>query len=238
MNEIVTDVSDVGVQPDLSGRMPSPTARRCCAISLPASLWLPRLLSTVLCFWIVSPPSAQAADKQQKLESLLQRFPGADSNKDGKLSREEAKAHLAANPELRQKRQADAKGNADGEGEGTVSDEMLALFEAREFKGVKYRLLKPIDLAENAGKKYPMILSLHGAAGVGKDNVRNLREWGTILGQEEFRRKHPCFVVVPQSPGMWQTPGTTTNVTKEVRAKLPKIWQDFLDLKHCRPTAM
>jgi predicted peptidase len=191
-------------------------------------------VTILLCFGIASSPHAQAADRQQKLDRLMQRFPVADANKDGKLSEDEAKAYLAAHPELRQKRQADAKGKADGEGEGTVSDEMLALFEAREFKGVKYRLLKPIDLAENAGKKYPMILSLHGAAGVGNDNVRNLREWGTILGQEEFRRKHPCFVVVPQSPGMWQTPGTTAAFTDEAIAKLPKDWQDFIASKQVK----
>ncbi len=144
---------------------------------------------------------------EARLQQLLKAYPDADTDKDGKLSREEAKAHLAANPESKQKRKADGKAKE------TVGAQSPEQFEAREFKGVKYRLLKPIDLAKNPDTKYPMLLSLHGAAGVGNDNVKNLTEWGMNLGEEEWRRKHPCFVVVPQSPGMWQTPGTTAVFT-------------------------
>ena len=167
----------------------------------------------------------ETSENNQRLKEALKRYPKADANGDGVLTQAEAKAHLAAHPELGQKRQVD------GEGEGTVDAAVLALFEAREFKGVKYRLLKPIDLAKNPDQKYPMLLSLHGAAGVGNDNVRNLREWCADMAQEEWRRKHPCFVVVPQSPGMWQTPSTTAVFTDEAIAKLPKVWQDFVALK-------
>jgi hypothetical protein len=52
---------------------------------------------------------------------------------------------------------------------------LLEWYEPNEFEGVKYRLLKPIDLAENPGKLYPLILSLHGAAGRGDDTIRNQR---------------------------------------------------------------
>ena len=76
-----------------------------------------------------------------------------------------------------------------------------------------------------------MILSLHGAAGVGNDNVKNLTEWAMILGEEEWRRKHPCFEVVPQSPGIWRTPGMAVDFTVEEIAKMPKDWQDFFALK-------
>jgi len=106
-----------------------------------------------------------------------------------------------------------------------VSAAVIELYEAREFQGVKYRLLKPIDLAENHGKKYPMILSLHGAAGIGDDNVRNLREWNTVLAQEEFRRKHPCFVVVPQTIGFWRTPAMTAHYSDENIAKMSEDWK-------------
>jgi predicted peptidase len=81
------------------------------------------------------------------------------------------------------------------------------LYEARTFEGVPYRLLQPIDLAQNPDKKYPLILSLHGAGGKGKDNVKNLRNWNGYLADESLRRKHPCFVVAPQSPGPWRLPG-------------------------------
>ena len=115
-----------------------------------------------------------------------------------------------------------------GEGEATVGAAVLELYEAREFKGVKYRLLKPIDLAKNPDQKYPMILSLHGAGGTGNDNVRNLREWNTTLAQEELRRKHPCFVVAPQSIGPWRTPDMAVNYTDEKIAKMPKEWQEVI----------
>jgi len=109
-----------------------------------------------------------------------------------------------------------------------VSAEVLALYEAREFEGVKYRLLKPIDLATNPDKKYPMILSLHGAGGTGNDNVRNLREWNTTLAQEELRRRHPCFVVAPQSVGPWGTPAMAAHYTDEKIAKMSADWQDII----------
>ena len=178
----------------------------------------------VFCAVLASVPHAQAADKQQKLESLLRRFPAADANKDGKLTVEEAKAYTAAHPDMRRNRQADAKGEADGEGEATVSAQVLALYEGREFKGVPYRLLKPIDLEKNLGKKYPMILSLHGAAGTGTDNVRNLRYWNSVLAQEELRLKHPCFVVVPQTTIPWQTTKSIAYFTKENISNMPKEW--------------
>jgi predicted peptidase len=213
---------DVSLRAGSSVYTPAANAKRFFS-SLSHGLSLPCVVASCLCFGIAAASHAQAADYQQKLESLLRRYPGADANKDGKLTIEEAKAHRAANPDLRQKRTADDETN--------VSAEVLALFEAREFEGVKYRLLKPIDLAETSGKKYPMILSLHGAGGVGNDNVRNLRGWGTVFAEEEWRRKHPCFVVVPQSPGLWQTPGTTAAFTDEAIAKLPKDWQDFIASK-------
>jgi len=222
MKTKVTAISGASFRAGLSRRMPSPTARRFCVISLSARQSLPCVVAIVLCIGIASSSHAQAADNQQKLEGLLRRFPGADANKDGKLTVEEAKAHLAANPELRQKRQAD------GEGEGTVGAAVLELYEAREFKGVKYRLLKPIDLAKNPDQKYPMILSLHGAGGTGNDNVRNLREWNTTLAQEELRRKHPCFVVAPQSVGPWRTPGMAANYTDEKIANMSEDWQEIV----------
>jgi predicted peptidase len=183
-------------------------------------------MALVLCLGIRSSSQAQA-DDQQQLEGLLRRFPDADANKDGKLTIEEAKAYNAANPRLRQKRQADKNSKASEEdGDEGVSEAMLKLYEAREFKGVPYRLLKPIDLENNPNKKYPMVLSLHGAGGTGTDNVRNLREQNEVLAEEALRRKHPCFVVVPQSIGFWRTPAMSEHYTDESIAKMPPDWKD------------
>jgi predicted peptidase len=225
MKTKVTAIADVGFRVGSSGRMPAPAEKRF-SIRLLQRLSLPFLMVIIFCAGLASSSHAQAADQQQKLDSLLRRFPDADANKDGKLTIDEAKAYNAAHPELRQKRQADGEGMATGA--KLVDAKVLHLYEAREFEGVKYRLLKPIDLPQNPGKKYPMILSLHGAAGTGDDNVRNLREWNTVMAQEELRRKHPCFVVVPQSTGPWRTPAMAAQYTDEKIAKMSADWQEVV----------
>ena len=60
----------------------------------------------------------------------------------------------------------------------------------------KYRLLKPA--AVEPGKKYPLVLFLHGAGERGSDNELQLMYLPTWLAEEENRRRHPCFVLVPQ----------------------------------------
>jgi|GEM_PF-549363 len=82
-----------------------------------------------------------------------------------------------------------------------VSPETLALYEPGEFKGMKYRLMKPIDF--DPSKTYPLILSLHGAGGRGTQNIKSLRNWNEWLADEDLRRKHPAFVLAPQSNGSW-----------------------------------
>lgn len=81
-------------------------------------------------------------------------------------------------------------------------------FEAREFKGadgkvLKYRLLKPIDFDEKQaadGKKYPLVLFLHGAGERGDDNVRQLIHGGRNFVDEALRKRYPAFVIAPQCP--------------------------------------
>ncbi len=85
--------------------------------------------------------------------------------------------------------------------EPLVSAETLALYVPGEFKGVKYRLMKPIDF--DPSKTYPLILSLHGGSGRGTQNIKNLLIWNQFLAGEDLRRKHPAFVLAPQSNGFW-----------------------------------
>lgn len=91
-----------------------------------------------------------------------------------------------------------------------VSPETLALYEPGEFKGVQYRLMKPIDF--DPEKTYPLILSLHGAGGRGSQNIKNLRNWNEWLADEKLRRKHPCFVLAPQSPTSWFDPAAEHSI--------------------------
>ena len=118
MKSKITAVVDVGFRFGSSGRMPAPSGKRF-SIGLSYLQSLPCVVAILFCAGLASSSPAQAADKQQKLESLLRRFPDADADKDGKLTIEEAKAYNAAHPDLRRNRQADGKGKADGEGEAT-----------------------------------------------------------------------------------------------------------------------
>ncbi len=81
--------------------------------------------------WFLN-PGAPAADNQQKLESLLRRFPAADANKDGKLTVEEAKAYNAAHPDLRRNQQADGEGEATVKGGPARWEETIKQFEATD----------------------------------------------------------------------------------------------------------
>jgi hypothetical protein len=38
------------------------------------------------------------------------------------------------------------------------------------------------------------VLSLHGAGGKGRDNIKNLRQWTQLLTDEKHRRAYPSFV--------------------------------------------
>ena len=76
-------------------------------------------------------------------------------------------------------------------------------FETREFSsadGAKlpYRLLKPANI--EAGKKYPLVVFLHGAGERGDDNKAQLKNGVGAFAKADSREKYPCFVFAPQCP--------------------------------------
>jgi len=82
-------------------------------------------------------------------------------------------------------------------------------FAAKTYKSPKggtldYRQLSPAGLDKAApGKKYPLVLFLHGAGGRGDDNKRQLADAGfcpKILNAVKFGAKYPCFMIAPQVP--------------------------------------
>ena len=77
------------------------------------------------------------------------------------------------------------------------------LYEPLENSQLPCRLMKPIEMV--AGKKYPVILSLHGAGGKGSDNRKQLKPWNRQLAEKSLRTKFPCYVVAPQAPGLWNS---------------------------------
>jgi predicted peptidase len=60
----------------------------------------------------------------------------------------------------------------------------------------KYRLLEPAGV--EAGKKYPVILFLHGAGERGDDNVAQLKYFPEYMLSDENRQQHACYVIAPQ----------------------------------------
>ena len=81
--------------------------------------------------------------------------------------------------------------------------ELSKLYEPREFVGksgnpLKYRLIKPVDY--KFGKKYPLVLFLHGAGERGDDNAATLRHAAKDLANPQTRAKYPAYVVIPQCP--------------------------------------
>ena len=61
-----------------------------------------------------------------------------------------------------------------------------------------YRVIRPESM--KAGKKYPLVLFLHGAGERGNDNERQLTHGGQMFLNPVNREKYPAFVLVPQCP--------------------------------------
>jgi predicted peptidase len=81
--------------------------------------------------------------------------------------------------------------------------ELTKFYEPREFVGksgkpLKYRLIKPLDY--KFGKKYPLVLFLHGAGERGDDNAATLRHGANDFANDQLRAKYPAYVVIPQCP--------------------------------------
>jgi predicted peptidase len=77
-------------------------------------------------------------------------------------------------------------------------------FEKRVFtspsgKVLPYRLMKPEDYDPAAPTAYPLVIFLHGLGERGIDNELQLRNGVKDLALPEARKRHPCFVVAPQS---------------------------------------
>lgn len=75
-------------------------------------------------------------------------------------------------------------------------------FEARTYQGadgksLPYLMLRPADYHADQGKKYPLLVFLHGAGERGNNNGPQVK-----LGRGFFlaAAKHGCFVVAPQCP--------------------------------------
>ena len=85
-----------------------------------------------------------------------------------------------------------------------------------------YRFLQPEQPKE--GKKYPLVLFLHGAGERGNDNESQLRNGGTVFTNPANRDKYPCFVLFPQCPegAYWSLEKRPDQGYKNTANPLPK----------------
>jgi predicted peptidase len=88
-----------------------------------------------------------------------------------------------------------------------IDPALLATFEPRVFKDsnghtLRYRLFKPP--AYDAKTNCPLVLFLHGAAGLGDDNARQFNGGNAVpvraLIQDDVQARYPCFILAPQCP--------------------------------------
>ena len=63
-----------------------------------------------------------------------------------------------------------------------------------------YRLLKPDGYDKDGKSRYPLVIFLHGIVGRGTDNKKQLRSGVEEFVKDAVRKKHPCFLAVPQCP--------------------------------------
>jgi predicted peptidase len=80
-------------------------------------------------------------------------------------------------------------------------DSITNLFDNLKVGELPYRLLKPLNF--DAKKKYPVILSLHGAGGRGTDNVKQIADSKWLKYMAGVRLSYSCYIVAPQSTGLW-----------------------------------
>ncbi len=76
-------------------------------------------------------------------------------------------------------------------------------FQARSFSAadgstLPYRMLEPANI--EPGKKYPLVVFLHGAGERGTDNAAQLKHGAGAFAKPDAREKFPCFVFAPQCP--------------------------------------
>jgi predicted peptidase len=103
-----------------------------------------------------------------------------------------------------------------------ASSDWIRLYEPNTHNEMPCRLMKPI--AFDQGKRYPVIVSLHGAGGRGEDNRKQLRDWNRLLADTKRRTDYPCYVLAPQSKSLWDK--THLENIKGIIKALPSVDMD------------
>ncbi len=94
-----------------------------------------------------------------------------------------------------------------------------------------YRLLTPEN--QQKGKKYPLVIFLHGAGERGTDNEKQLVHGGQMFLNPVNRMEYPAFVIAPQCPpdGYWAYNSRPASFESDKMPKDPEISPVFASLK-------
>jgi len=123
------------------------------------------------------------SENDERLRRGLAKYPRSDTNGDGVLTLSEIRVYMA------KQRQAGKRRRTAG-----MAADLRDVFEDRQYvskdgERLRYDLMKPKDY--DHGKKYPLVLCLHGSGGT----TRAAR----VLAGTTLRAKYPCFVLAPEA---------------------------------------
>jgi predicted peptidase len=72
----------------------------------------------------------------------------------------------------------------------------VTVTEAGEAVEFRSQLLAPPAI--EPGRRYPLVVFLHGAGERGRDNEKQLKYLPTWMAEPALRERHPCFLLAPQ----------------------------------------
>lgn len=171
-------------------------------------------------------PSPSAADVAAQLARMLAAHPTADANGDGTLTEDEAGRYILR--KVQRKRP--------NRGPGMRASALIDLYEPGSHPAIGYRLMKPIRT--EPGRRYPLVISLHGSGGIGDDNLSSLRFWNGVMAQRQWREEYPCYVLVPQRrPGGYWGPKPNDQRVADlyIRNELLPVFELIDELKQKHP---
>lgn len=87
-----------------------------------------------------------------------------------------------------------------------------------------YRLMRPEGYVKDGKDRFPLVVFLHGIGERGSDNAKQLINGVEQFATDSARKKHPCFLAVPQCPEdkLWvDLRNTWTNHTLAARPTEP-----------------
>ena len=100
-----------------------------------------------------------------------------------------------------------------------ANEDWVRHYEPHADDEMPYRLMRPLRL--EPGRRYPVLVSLHGGGGRGTDNRGQLRVWNRLLADPGRRAAHPSYVLAPQSTRLWD--GAHLERIKAIVGRLPAV---------------